>query len=226
MLLSLMTVSMALAQKESPYSSEKQERVWTKRKAWFNIAYNKQSLKTNECNVWQHSDWGMGISTGRTFYLHKRPILGLMKFGLDWTYFDLNVASYAKLPYEYNEGFYPNEEEGFSYGEEGDEESSDLYKGEAGMMFGPSLTVNPVDVLKVAIYFRVLPCYSMIYNDGFQGKYATYFTYGASISWRVISLGIEQRWGDTKLDCGFDGEKSSDVTFSAKGLRFYLSFRF
>ena len=69
-------------------------------------------------------------------------------------------------------------------------------------------------------------CYSIIYADEFKGGYATYFTYGASVSWRVISLGVEQRWGDTDLSFDWDEEESMDVKFSAKGPRFFLSFRF
>lgn len=228
MLLLTAAMNVAMAQKKNPYRSERQEKVWTDRKAWFNFAYGKQSLKIDKGDICLHSDWGAGISTGRTYYLHRRPILGLMKFGLDWSYFDLNAACYSAPSMDMEGGYYyPDGVEKPSYSEEEEEDgASDVYKGEVGMQFGPSLTVNPVHELKVALYFRVLPCYSIIYADEFKGGYATYFTYGASVSWRVISLGVEQRWGDTDLNFDWDEEESMDVKFSAKGPRFFLSFRF
>ena len=88
MLLLTAAMNVAMAQKKNPYRSERQEKVWTDRKAWFNFAYGKQSLKIDKGDICLHSDWGAGISTGRTYYLHRRPILGLMKFGLDWSYFE------------------------------------------------------------------------------------------------------------------------------------------
>ena len=45
MLLLAAAMNVAMAQKKSPYRSERQEKVWTDRKAWFNFAYGKQSLK-------------------------------------------------------------------------------------------------------------------------------------------------------------------------------------
>lgn len=229
MLLLIVAMDVAVAQKENPYRSERQEKVWTKRKAWFNFAYGKQSLKMDKMDICLHSDWGAGISTGRTFYLHRRPILGLMKFGLDWSYFDLNVARYLASSLNMGGGYYyPDGMENSSYAEEEEDGFfDDVYKGEVGMQFGPSLTVNPVHELKMAFYFRVLPCYSVFYvAEELKGGYATYFTYGASLSWRVISFGVEQRWGDTDQSFAFDEEESMDVTLSAKGPRFFLSFRF
>ncbi len=233
MLLLVAAVNVTVAQKKSPYRSERQEKVWTERKAWFNFVYGKQSLKIDKSDICLHSDWGAGISTGRTFYLHKRPILGLMKFGLDWTYFDLNAACYSGSFMNTGDSYYYPDGMKQSYNEMDDEDededdSSDIYKGEAGMQFGPSLTVNPVHELKIAFYFRAVPCFSMLYSDEeFKGNYATYFTYGASIAWRVISFGVEQRWGDSNLSYPWgEEEENIDMKLKAKGPRFFLSFRF
>ena len=106
MLLLTAAMNVAMAQKKNPYRSERQEKVWTDRKAWFNFAYGKQSLKIDKGDICVHSDWGAGISTGRTYYLHRRPILGLMKFGLDWSYFDLNAACYSAPSMGMEGGYY------------------------------------------------------------------------------------------------------------------------
>lgn len=200
------------------YQSKRYQRVWQNRKKYFNFNYSQQELKIEGADSKLKSDWGAGISTGRTYYLHKRPILGMIKFGLDWTYFDLNVGSYSIEDSGYAE---PDE-----MGMESEEivEKYDLYKMEAGMHFGPSITINPVGRLKVAAYFHVVPSYSAYYIDSsFEGNYATYFTYGASVSYGVISIGAEQRWGDTKIKSEEDSEK---IKYNNKGARFYLSFRF
>lgn len=31
------------------------------------------------------NDFGVSISWGKTYYLHKKPLLGMLKFGLDWS---------------------------------------------------------------------------------------------------------------------------------------------
>lgn len=197
------------------YQSKRYQRVWKNRKKYFNFNYSQQTLEQEGYEGDIKSEWGAGISTGKTFYLHKRPILGMIKFGLDWTYFDLNVGSYS---IESGNTDNMNSEE---Y-----QDSYDLYKMEAGMQFGPSLTINPVGRLKLAAYFHVVPSYSAFYADSeFEGNYATYFTYGASISYGVISVGAEQRWGDTKIKTDTE-EGQIESKYKNKGARFYLSFRF
>ena len=58
MLLLTAAMNVAMAQKKNPYRSERQEKVWTDRKAWFNFAYGKQSLKIDKGDICLHSDWG------------------------------------------------------------------------------------------------------------------------------------------------------------------------
>ena len=193
--------------------SERYRKVWKDRKGYFNFMYGKQDLtfeEDGEESFKLKSDWAAAISFGRTYYLHKRPIAGMIKFGLDWSFLDLNVGS-----------FKVEEDDGYEVYEE------TLYKGEAGMQFGPSVTINPISHLKVAAYFRVVPSYSAAYyDDEFKGKYATFFTYGVSLSYKVISLGVEQRWGKTEFDFGDEDYESFKVNVKSKGPRFYLSFRY
>ena len=193
--------------------SERYRKVWKDRKGYFNFMYGKQDLtfeEDGEESFKLKSDWAAAISFGRTFYLHKRPIAGMIKFGLDWSFLDLNVGS-----------FKVEEDDGYEVYEE------TLYKGEAGMQFGPSITINPISHLKVAAYFRVVPSYSATYyDDEFKGNYATFFTYGVSVAYKVISLGVEQRWGKTKFDVEDGDYESYKVNVKSKGPRFYLSFRY
>ena len=183
----------------------RQEQIW-KRSKYFYVAYGMTSLDRGSGQPKLNSNFAVSIGRGKTYYLHKKPLLGMIKFGLDWTFFDIAVAQYGV-------------ERGLSA-----EDDSDIYKGEISMQFGPSITVNPVDFLKVNLYFRYDPSYSMMFNtDGnkFKGNYGSYFNTGLAASYKVISLGYECRWGSTsyKID-------DENQTWKTSGNYFYISFRF
>lgn len=199
------------------------KKIWNDRAKYFNISYVKQSLSTEDSNLEYNSSLGVAVTNGRTYYLHKKPILGMIKFGIDWSYFDVNFAMYEN---ETNSGY--------------EKEKVSTYQAEIGMQIGPSVTVNPIDHLKVNGYFRVTPSYSMMYADEeFNGSYGTFFSAGGAISYKVISIGIESRWGKTKykslVDIGeFMGEDegmsseggTTKSTWKTNSTRFYISFRF
>lgn len=182
-----------------------QEKIW-KRSKYFYIAYGMTSLDRGNGQPKLNSDFAFSIGRGKTYYLHKKPLLGMIKFGLDWTFFDIAVAQY-----EEEDGLYTRDD-------------SDIYKGEISMQFGPSITVNPIDFLKVNLYFRYDPTYSMMFNTNgneFKGNYGSYFNTGLAASYKVISLGYEYRWGSTsyKID-------DENQTWKTSGNYFYISFRF
>ena len=140
------------------------------------------------------SEYSAGLTVGNTFYVHKNPIANMIRFGVDWSFLDLNFAQFG-VDYK-------------------------SYKAEAGMHIGPSVTVSPVKNLHLSAYARFAPCYSALYYDNdeeFSGAYASFFVAGTSVSYNVISLGIESRWGTTSYDLG-------DCEIS--GVRLYLGFRF
>ena len=181
----------------------KQEKIWGKSK-YFNISYGMPSLDRGNGTETLNSDFAVSLLRGKTYYLHKQPLFGMLKFGLDWTFFDLAVAKYTV------------EENPF-------EDGGDIYKGEVGMQFGPSITVNPVDFLKVNVYFRYDPSFSVAYdqNSNFLMNYGSYFNTGLAVSYKVISLGAEYRWGSTSYTV--DDE---DQNWKVSGTYLYLSFRF
>ena len=165
---------------------------------------------------------GALIKVGRTFYLHKKPIAGLIRFGLDATWFDLNYTNY-KLEYRWED----------NYDEEEEPETSNFHQAEIGMQVGPSVTVNPVGKLNVNAYFRFAPSFSALYDDDtLLGNYASYFVTGGGISYGVIGLGVESRWGSCKFKSFGSGDSEEDEQEPApgkskfNGMRVYLSFRF
>lgn len=193
-----------------------QKLIWKDRAKYFNIAYvNQQLTVSDEFPLTMKSDWGASLSSGKTFYLHSKPIGQMLKFGLDWTWFDINGAGYSIPGYD-----------------EYDDYEAKLYQAEVGMQFGPSITINPIDHLKISAYCRVTPCYSAVYNpdeESIWGSYSTFMNAGASIAWNVISLGVEYRGGNAKykdLSGAEDDYEEMDQKSKTSGVRFYIGFRF
>lgn len=119
----------------------------------------------------------------------------MLKFGLDWSWMDINYAKSAI------EMFDESSSEDFS---------SDVHQAEIGMQFGPSVTVNPVHHLKIGGYFRVTPSYSLLYMDEtVHHHYVTFCNAGCTLAWKVVSLGVEWRWGTAK----YDGLKFDESAF-------------
>ena len=211
---------------------ERMKKVWKRHARYFNIAYGLQTLENSETDM--ESDMAFSISMGRTFYLHKKPIAGLLKFGLDWSCFDINFAKYPDLETSENTQPLPPDIEIPDLG---------IMQMEAGMGLGPSLTINPVDRFKISLYFHVTPSYSLLLqNHEIYHHYATFFNAGFTLAYKVISLGIENRWcGDTpydgvtltRIDNVYDAEGNFHDPFESFGLkmktqtlRFFVGFRF
>ena len=219
--------------------TQKQEdlnrKIWKDRAKYFNIGYVNQTLTDKTMGFDVKSDFGVFLSNGKTYYLHKKPIVGMIKFGLDWSWLDIN---YAKSTWETLD---PDTDEAYT---------TPMHQAEIGMQFGPSLTINPVHHLKVSGYFRVTPSYSMLYMDEtFHHHYVTMFNAGCAVAWKTISLGVEWRWGTAKynglsfsgldlddeslgdsedptFDDVLDQIKTADTKFKTHTMRFYVSFRF
>lgn len=92
------------------------------------------------------SDFGVSLSWGPTTC--KKPLFGIMKFGLDWSWLDIN---YAKSSLE---DFDEDTSETFQ---------SDIRRIEFGMQVSPLVSINPGHHLKVRVYFRVTLSYSLLY---------------------------------------------------------------
>lgn len=169
--------------------AELQQRIWKRRKYLY-IAYGNQKISSDFYEM--KSDMAFALIYGRTYYLHKKPIAGRLKFGLDVN-MDINFAKYPDMEPTAETSNLPSDVEPVDLG---------IMQLEAGLGIGPSITVNPVSHLKVALYFHVTPSYSMmLQNEEFYKHYATFFNAGLTVSYKVISLGIENRWcGKTSYD--------------------------
>ena len=200
----------------------KYNKVWNDRKQYFNFSYANQTISSVENGAEYKSDWAAALTSGKTFYLHKRPLARMIKFGLDWTWFDLNAAQYSFVDTELFK----------------DRERNNLYQAEIGMHVGPSVTINPVHHLKVSAYYRLAPSYSALFDaddEGFYHNFCLFNTVGAAISWKVLSVGIEMRSGKANYDGiefgefgpGKSGEPTADCyKLKTESVRFYFGFRF
>ena len=74
-------------------------------------------------------------------------------------------------------------------------------------------------------------------GDAFRGNYASFFVTGLSVSYGVIGLGIEKRWGKCRYkefgggedeygDYGYAEEPYDTPKLKTSGLRAYVNFRF
>lgn len=219
------------------------EKKWKSKAKFLHIGYVTDQTLTGDM-VKLNSKFGVSLTTGRTYWLHKKPLWGMIKFGLDLSFSDINFVMYKD---EFN---FVSEEDV----EEEDEEEflADLgsLQLEYGVRVGPSLTINPVGELKVNGYFHFVPSFSMLkLDEEFYYNYASFFTAGGSIGYKSFSVGAEWRWAKAKYD-GFnadfmemdfdDEEYDEDIPsigeiiddmkisdkFKTKSFRVYVNFRF
>ena len=223
------------------------ERIWKKRAKYFNIGYITNQTLTDKVDAeaeWK-SDFGVSLTFGKTYYLHKKPLLNMIKFGIDATWFELSYAKYSEPDVFAEGGSYTRAYNDYSSGyDDYYEEDFDLgiHQIDASMHVGPSVTVNPVGDLKVAAYFHYVPTYSMVViDDSFGHGYVSNFAFGASVAYKAISVWIEHSWAKkaTYNGLSFDEEgmdydapdfedviESDKWKMKSKSFRVFLSFRY
>lgn len=171
------------------------------------------SLEQEGCSELK-SNYGAMFSVGKTFYLHKKTIGKMLKFGIDATWFDLTYTNY-KVQHITN----------------WETNNFQIHEAEAGMQIGPSLTLNPIKKMNLHLYFRYAPSFSCYYaDDSFQGKYATYFVSGGTLSYSFFGLGVEWRHSTNKFDplLNLDSalENARKLRTKTNGIRGYITFKF
>ena len=207
------------------------QKVWKRRAYYLNLSYGMQTLKGGSTNL--KSDMAFALVWGRTYYLHKKPIAGLLKFGLDANFIDLNYAQYPDFP----------KTETNTTQEDTDILNLGIKQADFGIGVGPSVTVNPIDQLKICGYFHVTPSYSLLIQNGeLYSHYTTFFNVGLTPTYKVIQLGFEMRWcSPTKYGAASFGRVSDvyddngnfhdpfekvDVKMKTTTSRIFIGFRF
>lgn len=233
---------------EEKAETPKEPKEFKGRRKYFNIGYAWEKLDAVDYPSKEESELAAFLTWGKTFYLHKKPIANMLKIGLDFTWMDITYARYDIESWEESTDEWSGMRTFY-------EVESDMHRIDYGMHLGPSVTVNPVSALCVNAYFRYAPTFAMslTQSDGWDMGYgyASLFVTGAAVSYKAISLGIEYRFGNTKMnvlsldpdgmevvdeDLGalegvgdlFDEMFSSaeKTKYKLKDLRLYISFRF
>lgn len=239
---------------ESRDKNVEQEETWSRKKYW-KIGMASPNLKRTDG---EEMDWktefSVFIQRGKTVYLHKKPIAGMIKIGIDWGLYDL---TYSKLKLkdtertsnttQTTEGFDDIVSENPSMSgmlsSMGMGVNLGMHKIDYSLHVGPSISVNPWNKLIGTAYFHVRPTASgIIQNDVFSYGFGCNMAAGISVAYKLLSLGIEGVWGSIKYTQNSFNDNSDDdddstndnkvSIFDTKkfklkqsGIRFYLAFR-
>lgn len=179
------------------------------RKKFINLSFTNATMSQDNVQDLK-SNYGLAFTVGRTYYLHK-PIGDMLRFGIDATWFDINYTNY--------------DIEHITYWETN---KYQYHQAEVSMHVGPSITFEPIKKFAIQAYLRYAPTFATLYtgNDKtFYGNYATLWVAGGSVSYGVIGLGIESRFGNTKYK-PLGSSDSDNINSSLSGLRAYLTFKF
>lgn len=192
------------------------------RKKYFHLSYSSTKLIPDGTGSdWGYrSKYGVSLTFGKSYYLHKNPIARMLYIGIDATWIDLTYTYY-----KYNMGDLFG---GMDFGMGKEDMYIKDYQAEIAMQVGPSIHVYPVGKMHIEAYFRYAPTFSLLVEDGnFGGNYATYFVSGGAVSYHCIGLGAEARFGSCKYKSfGGDGEDGTGGKTKLRGYRVFLSFRF
>ena len=89
------------------------ENVKNVRKKFFNISYLSDKIKfsegniglnnafdevegiANDKNIGIKNNWGISLTRGRSYMLHKKPIARLISIGIDASFFDVSYSNYT-----------------------------------------------------------------------------------------------------------------------------------
>lgn len=162
-------------------------KVWG-RKAFFNLGYNysstmrpKDPIKTGFdllngglCQEFKN-DYGINLTLGNSYALHRKPIANVVRFNLDWTFFNLNFNHFkAEKPYVEGDKEYLFDSSS-KFGSSNDYYhtpwNAEKYAADFSWALGPSVTVAPFTYLKPrGLHFIKIHAYWHI-------------GYGASIMW-------------------------------------------
>lgn len=240
---------------KSEINYDQLEKRWKRRKFW-NFGYSVPTLeRTGGTFMDWEPDFAVSVQNGRTAFFHKKPLGGMVKIGLDYSFLDI---TYSKLQLKHIESAEvgdntsipsdPSVSDGFDEIVSDDPSGSILsavgfnigmHKIDETLSVGPRIAINPVDHLMIGAYFHGGFTMSGIYeNENFSYGFGYTLTTGLCVSYKVIGFGFEYLCGKVKYkQIDFDEMDLDELSFSEmfssesfrlkhKGPRVYVSFRF
>ena len=240
---------------KSEINYDQLEKRWKRRKFW-NFGYSVPTLERTDGTFmdWE-PDFAVSVQNGRTAFFHKKPLGGMVKIGLDYSFLDI---TYSKLNLKHIESAEvgdntsipsdPSVSDGFDEIVSDDPSGSILsavgfnigmHKIDETLSVGPRIAINPVDHLMIGAYFHGGFTMSGIYeNENFSYGFGYTLSTGLCVSYKVIGFGFEYLCGKVKYkQINFDEMDVDELSFSEmfssesfrlkhSGPRFYVSFRF
>jgi hypothetical protein len=199
-----------------------------------NISLSRQTIDLAGENVliFAPETKGLAFTTGHSFLVHERPLLRIVHFGFDTTWFDIEYGNWRKKI---------------------DGSNKWMHKMDVAIGAGPAIHLSPFGRFEVHAYFHYSPTLSLVTHN-FAGDedgkfelvagYAGYFSTGLALSWSAFSVGGEYRYGggiyrgiripdvtvslrdiDELLDIGIK-DVLDRQRHTMRGWRVYLAFRF
>lgn len=210
---------------------------WKHRK-FIRLGYSSVNAMSTAGNVYKDR-FGVGFMSGKSLYLHKQPIAGMLKFAIDmgssinYTMYEDDKA--ADDGYDGPSGYLGDSPVA------GSSEESDMFadffskdhgrhRADVGMIIGPSLTVRPVSDMRVTAYWHFVPSVSfLILNSSIDLGWVPFMNYGLEVSYRWIGIGVERKYGIASYWSMMgiaDGSAKTASRYKLDGYSLYLAFRF
>ncbi len=205
------------------------EQVWKRKKYWKFGFGNPSIERTDGVAMNWKTQFAFSVQRGKTIYFHSKPLWGMVRFGLDYGFFEM---SYAKLklktaavseanPSTPGIPSGPSSDGGFDDIVSDDPSGSiaslmgvdlGMHKIDFSMHVGPSVSINPWKHLIIAAYFHARPTASgIVENDTFSHGFGCALSAGVSVSYKAFSLGVEGVWSSIKYtQSSFDDEEEED----------------
>lgn len=189
------------------------------------ISYVMQNMTRSAYDGMPSTTWGpkfgIGLQIGNTYYLPHKPLAGIIKFGIDATWWDLTYERYNSATLKSSAVTIPGTTDGipdFMFPETSPEQNivlGDLGVHQLSMSLGigPSVNIAPfayssnknLRLLKAQVYGHFLMGVSAIlYNNPNTDDTEINFAAlpqgaaGISFNWRQLGIGFEGRWGSSK----------------------------
>lgn len=157
------------------------------------------------------SRWGVSMISGRNIYLHRGPIGGFLKFGLNLD-LNLNYMNFAKGVGSFSDIMHPDDE-----GDEDETVSLGRHYLTVGFAIGPTATFAPfyassnrrLASLVFRPYFHVVPSYAcyMISDEEdteLHNAAAIWCAAGMEIQWKRLIVGLEWKGSTAKYKSTVD----------------------
>lgn len=176
-----------------------------------------------------HSNVGFSFTKGTTYYVTK-PISGFLRVGIDATWVDI-----AYTQYKVEERYFASYDNSYH-----SIDDYSIHELDFAMQVGVSATANLFKRMQANVYFRYSPTMTLMANaEELQAGFANFFNPGIAVTYGRVGLGIEARFGFSKMQSYFADDDSDDdysdwtdaigkrkISTGFSGVRTYLTFRF